>query len=121
MLELGIKVTKVWLADDELSELHPKMEGYLTMLEPALYKYKTHYILQEHSLLNATTMELSESPVDLLQHILAAETDWSEPEDIGKIFLFIVSPTRRARNFFGVRVALFKKRARDVCWFFVPL
>lgn len=81
-------MTKIWLDEcKESPEVEARLNDYLSTLEQTLHLYTTHYILHENSLLNAKTTELSENCVELLQHILAVETNWDEPEDIGRFSL----------------------------------
>lgn len=60
------------------------LEGFKDPLSKSLRLFTTHFILNENELLNATTSEMSNQPLELLQHIFVSETDWSEPSDIGK-------------------------------------
>lgn len=84
VLQLGLQVTKIWQNfTDSDEEVLAKLAFFNGVLTAALCQYTTHYILNENGLLNSTTMELANRPLDLLQHIFTNETNWDEPSDIG--------------------------------------
>lgn len=81
-------MTKIWLENEKNDEsVQEKLASFSNILSTALCQYTTHFILSENGLLNSVTMDLSCRPIELLQHICVAETNWSEPSDIGKLHL----------------------------------